>query len=316
MKIDHHIAQLLYRYQCVIVPNFGAFLTTIYSAEVNEFTHTFTPPRKVISFNGLLQNNDGLLANHLAQNLNIGYEVATALIEQAVTDWRTALDSNGSLTIDQIGVVTKRSNRNLVFEPLQNANFLATSFGLNAFTVANINRNAANQNIENPTENKPVDVVFMANSATPKPNYLRYAAAVAIGLGTFAFVGNNMYNRQVANQNQLVQLEVQKAVTEKIQEATFVIANPFVAAETEVAPANMAFHIVAGKFRNQRNATNLSKKLSGLGYGSRVLAVDSDGLSQVIFGSYPSFKSAQMALDSIQVSQNSDAWIMIKKLDQ
>jgi hypothetical protein len=37
-------------------------------------------------------------------------------------------------------------------------------------------------------------------------------------------------------------------------------------------------------------------------------------LSQVIFGSYPTFGTAQLALESIQKNENPDAWILIKKL--
>ena len=49
MKIEHHISQLLYRYQCVTVPGFGAFLTDTQSAQLHEGTHTFFPPKKVVS---------------------------------------------------------------------------------------------------------------------------------------------------------------------------------------------------------------------------------------------------------------------------
>ena len=74
MNIQPYIAQLLYRYQCVTVPGFGAFLTEIQSAQLTESSHSFFPPKKIISFNGQLQNNDGLLANHIAQAEKTSYE--------------------------------------------------------------------------------------------------------------------------------------------------------------------------------------------------------------------------------------------------
>ncbi|WP_459640758.1 HU domain-containing protein [Flavobacterium sp. CGRL2] len=46
MKIEVYISQLLYRYQCVTVPGFGAFLTEIHSAQLNESTNSFFPPKK------------------------------------------------------------------------------------------------------------------------------------------------------------------------------------------------------------------------------------------------------------------------------
>ena len=38
MKIEQYISQLLYRYQCVTVPGFGAFLTDYQSAKIDEKT--------------------------------------------------------------------------------------------------------------------------------------------------------------------------------------------------------------------------------------------------------------------------------------
>ena len=91
MKMEHHIAQLLYRYQCVTVPGFGAFLTESQSAQLVESTNTFYPPKKVISFNSHLKNNDGLLANHISQVEKITYEIAVQNISKEVSLWKNAL---------------------------------------------------------------------------------------------------------------------------------------------------------------------------------------------------------------------------------
>ncbi|MFN7331701.1 MAG: SPOR domain-containing protein, partial [Flavobacterium sp.] len=88
MKIEPYIAQLLYRYQCVTVPGLGAFLTETQSAQWHGAAQTFFPPKKVISFNAYLKNNDGLLANHIAQTEKIPYEVAVNGIEHAVQEWK------------------------------------------------------------------------------------------------------------------------------------------------------------------------------------------------------------------------------------
>ena len=71
MTLSKYISDLLYRYECVIVPNFGGFVTNEISAKVNHFTHTFYAPSKQLTFNSHLQNNDGLLANYVASTENI-----------------------------------------------------------------------------------------------------------------------------------------------------------------------------------------------------------------------------------------------------
>ncbi|NNG09397.1 MAG: SPOR domain-containing protein, partial [Arenibacter sp.] len=65
MGTEHYIAELLYRYNCVIVPEFGAFLTQMKSAVINDTTNSFYPPSKIVSFNEQLSSNDGLLVSYM-----------------------------------------------------------------------------------------------------------------------------------------------------------------------------------------------------------------------------------------------------------
>jgi hypothetical protein len=81
MQLETFISDLLYRYECVIVPDFGAFLTERQSATVNETTNSFYPPRKIIAFNEQIQNNDGLLARYIADVEKIPFEVAVKKIK-------------------------------------------------------------------------------------------------------------------------------------------------------------------------------------------------------------------------------------------
>ena len=67
MILAKHITDLLYRYDCVIVPEFGGFITNRIGAKLNESTQTFYPPTKQITFNSHLKHNDGLLANYIAE---------------------------------------------------------------------------------------------------------------------------------------------------------------------------------------------------------------------------------------------------------
>ena len=81
MTLANYISNLLYRYECVIVPNFGGFVTNNISAKINHFTHTFNAPSKQLTFNFHLQNNDGLLANYVATSEKISYQKAIEFIK-------------------------------------------------------------------------------------------------------------------------------------------------------------------------------------------------------------------------------------------
>ena len=46
MELETYISDLLYRYECVTIPEFGAFLTQRASATIDDATNTFYPPKK------------------------------------------------------------------------------------------------------------------------------------------------------------------------------------------------------------------------------------------------------------------------------
>ena len=51
MKISTYIFELLQSHDCVIVPNFGAFVTRNISAKISSDGSRIFPPNKEISFN-------------------------------------------------------------------------------------------------------------------------------------------------------------------------------------------------------------------------------------------------------------------------
>ena len=104
MKIETYIGQLLYKHQCVIVPDFGAFLTTNQSSLLMENSHGFFPPKKQIAFNINLKNNDGLLANHIAQAEACSYEKAVAAIQDEVLGWKKVLEETGFLFLKNMTI--------------------------------------------------------------------------------------------------------------------------------------------------------------------------------------------------------------------
>ncbi|MBY0486228.1 MAG: hypothetical protein K2P85_03410 [Flavobacteriaceae bacterium] len=148
MKIDQYISQLLYRYQCVTVPGFGAFLTEIQSAQLHEGSHSFYPPKKMVSFNAYLKNNDGLLANHIAQAEKMSYEVAVSAIENQVLIWKSKLHDFGAITIKNIGEVSLNQEKNLVFVPFDQLNYLTSSFGLTTYVSPAVKREIFKQELE------------------------------------------------------------------------------------------------------------------------------------------------------------------------
>ena len=313
MKMDLYISQLLYRYQCVTVPGFGAFLTEIQSAHLNESSHSFYPPKKLVSFNSYLKNNDGLLSNHLAQSEKISYDAAVSIIENQVVNWRSKLQELETITLKNIGEFSLNTEKSLVFTPFDSVNYLTESFGLTTYISPAIKREVLQQvaNLKEDTE-----VVQLVPETRSNP-FLKYAAIFVVSaglLGAGGVLGNNYYQQKIQEETLAVQTKVQKQVEQKIQEATFVISNPIPAVTLTVNNAKTPYHIVAGAFLSEENADKMYDELIHLGYPAKRIQKNQHGLYPVIYKSYASYSEAQTEMQRIKKSHNPEAWVLIEEL--
>lgn len=319
MNIEPYIAQLLYRYQCVTVPGFGAFLTETQSAQLIESSNSFFPPKKMVSFNAYLKNNDGLLANHIAQSEKTSYEYAVSAIQYEVFLWKKTLQDNGVFSVKNVGNFSLNADKNLIFIPYDQTNFLTNSFGLSTFVSPTIKREVYKHLVETldekPIEKAEEDVVFADfYPKTKSRSYLKYAAIFILGLGATASIGYPLYQNKIASETILVETAVQKQVESKIQEATFFIKNPIPAVTLTVKEGKLPYHVVAGAFRKEKNAQKAFEKLIQLGYNARRIAANKYGLFPVLYGSYATYPEAEKVKADIQKKSNPDAWLLIDSL--
>lgn len=310
MKIEQYISQLLYRHQCVTVPGFGAFLTEIQSAHLHENTNSFYPPKKLISFNPHLKNNDGLLANHIAQAEKTTYDSAVASIESEVVIWNSIIQVNERFTLKNVGELSLNSEKNLVFTPSENINYLKESFGLNSFVSPAVKREIYKQEVEVLEEAAPI--IFTPEKRKSRP-YLKYAAIFVLALTATGAIGFKLYQDHVAQQTLIVESAVQKQVQNKIQEATFFIENPMPSVTLTVKEEKLSYHIVAGVFRSEENAQKALDQLTAAGFKARRMKPNRHGNFPVLYGSYTTYSEAQQAMSAIHNSTNKDAWLMIKE---
>ncbi len=129
MDISHYISRLLFRYDCVIVPDFGGFISNYHSAIYKPELHVFSPPTKVLAFNCKLTVNDGLLANYIAQCNQCTFTEASIEIATFVRLINSDLDSGKKVLFDGIGTFTKNTGI-VVFQPDNSINRLIDAFGL------------------------------------------------------------------------------------------------------------------------------------------------------------------------------------------
>lgn len=304
MNLANYICDLLYRYECVIVPQFGGFVTNEKSARLDKSNETLYPPYKQITFNSHLKNNDGLLANYIASVDKISYECALNYIKFEIESWMDKLRDE-DLNLSGLGTFSW-TDGTLRFEPQHKTNYLLSSFGLSSVLARDLH--AAEK--DSPEEKVLPPVIPLQEKKAP--NYLKYAAVFVIGLSAVGF-GAKMYNDYRTEQWVAEAQQQQKQIEQKIENATFVISKPLPALKLELKTEKKSFHVIAGAFRVPENADRKVSQLLKQGYEARILGVNRWNLTVVSYGSYGTRDEALRELDSIQKNVAEDSWLLIQE---
>jgi hypothetical protein len=348
MKLDHYIADLLFQYDCVIVPGLGGFVTNYKSASIQPIQNSFYPPSKGISFNKNLRNNDGLLANFIAQKENISYDVSYKKIEDFVLIINKELRLKKTILLAEIGALFLDAENRIQFEPSTTVNYLLESYGLPIFQKPPIKRTTIEDKIKK--EFKDRTAPLAAKETTGKTKKWMVAAAITIPLIFFAIwiptqydvTGNLNYanlnpftpssksiytpNKSIIDINPTEESNIKDKIAladvnaQYIQvsfdknEATFVVKlrdNPVAeVVNTYVSTKDeyLHYHIIGGCFSKKSNAKRLVKKLKQDGFDASILG-KRKGLWTVSYNSFATRKEA-LTLFANAKAHNSKAWIL------
>ncbi|ADB38085.1 SPOR domain-containing protein [Spirosoma linguale] len=193
--VNDYLKKLLYQYDCVVVPELGAFLTHYQSAAFTEASGLYLPPRKRVAFNEALRFDDGILANYIMLHEPLTREGAQRHISQFVTELRKQVETAGRFEIESIGTFTYNDENRLQFDPSFRHNFFGEAYGMSAVSARLVNRSPQ---VEPALEAVPVTtlgpVLVREDDTTltpyrPARTYWRAAAiALLVGsLGAFSY---------------------------------------------------------------------------------------------------------------------------------
>ena len=312
MQLETYISDLLYRYECVTIPEFGSFLTQRVSATINEASNTFHAPKKMVSFNEQIQKNDGLLAHYIADVEKIPFEVANEKIAKRVKTLKSYLTQGETLNFKNIGDIIFNNEGKILFEPTYHLNYLTDSFGLSEFVSPAVTREAYKEEVKEIEKVIPITITPEKRKAKP---YLKYAAVALIALTIGGLAASNFYVNQIEAHNQLAQEEATKQLDTKIQQATFNL-NPLPAITLNVTKQTGNYHIIAGAFRVKENCDKKISQLKTDGFSARKIGVNRYGLHQVVYASYEGRLDALKALRNIKKTHNKEPRLLEKKLDK
>lgn len=336
-KLDHHISELLFEHDCVIVPDLGGFVANYAPAKIHPVQHTFTPPSKNISFNKNLKNNDGLLANHIAVSDSTNYPQALKYIQLFVENTNLQLRNGAKVKISEVGTLFLDVERNIQFEPDTQTNHLLDAFGLSQFQSPAIKRDTAIKRIEKefkdrkaiPAERKKINVKRYVALAIALPLIF---GMIWIPLKTDLLKNVNYSNLNPFASKEVVKLPVSESVKTKVITVPSVdtaaklpvetastpvtenIVQPVVAdtthvvEKTTVVNTNYKFHLVAGCFQIQENAINFVATLQSQSINASIIGQNDKGLYVVSCGDYATRREANEELVNLRKLQP-NAWL-------
>jgi len=251
------------------------------------------------------------LANHISLAEKISYEEAVTSISNVVDSWMQKLQSRETLSIENIGNIKLSSEMTWFFEPINNTNYLTSSFGLSNFISPTVKREELKKVVEELEEVAPI---IFTPEKKKSYSYLKYAAAALLFFGLAGTVGYKYhYDNQIEQQTLMVEKSVQDKVQDKIQEATFFIDSPLpeVNVAIEEDTKNYPYHIVAGVFSSEQNAKNAYTDLIEQGFKAELGPKSNNGMNPVYFQSFLEYAEAKSFLDNLRNTTNNQAWLLI-----
>lgn len=339
LKIEQYIQNLLFSYDCVIIPSFGGFVGNYKGAEVHPTQHIFTAPCKQLAFNKNLTMNDGLLANYIVQAEQINYSEALQLIDREVQTIKSLLSSGQKVVLNAIGTLKLDVEKNIQFSPSSAINYATESYGLYPFQSAAIKREGFTITRENPFKDRPT--IKAKRSFKIGKKYLLPLAVLPIALALFfaPFSGSfkDSVNQQVSGyfssdtqaqyqavdhnlpieiaritpMKQLVVEEVAPMPSEEISTTNdFAVAETTavkqVAIQAPVTTVEGDYYLITGCFALRENAEKQIEQLALKNIQAQIIGQSRTGLYRVSCGSYSSANEAQNAMHTL----GQEVWVL------
>ena len=325
--ITNSLIELLQDNECVIVPDFGAFISKRHSAAIDYANHRFTPPYKEIVFNNKLKNDDGLLVDFMIEKESLTKEDALAKIRSFVNQSEAILDVNSELVLEGIGKIRKFGDDYILTSKTE-TNLLGDSFGLTEFNVQPVFRTETYQIIkeriavEQKEKNTEYTVAVENVDDTPevvktrKPGIARTLAVATLAfLLLFAFnwkteqTGSNF-----ASWNPFLYSSPNEFLINFMEPEKVLESENLKVSEPENVLESHHYFIVGGSFQTLDRAEFCLKDIRSQGFENASLLEKNDkGYIRVYYESFVEKSDALIRLDVIKNDFNESAWLLFQK---
>lgn len=304
--IEKVIGELLREKECVIIPRFGALMTTQTSATIDQARQTIYPPATEVVFNSGLTTNDGLVAQRLADKERISFVEALNRLQEQVDAWKDQLANGEHLQLSGIGIFAKSGSTNIQFTPDKKGAFRPDTYGCKTVGLTPVKR--SHKRLKKvKRQHKPRKV---QKSLKPSPfilapvSFVVAAFLLAIGLNVPVFNFEDGPKGSLAPMDQANSLSGSPSTI-----AT--PSNSDVSDESTLPERHQpTYHVIAGSFKHEQNARERADKLKNQGYQTAILDGD-NGFHRVSVNHYQdSLKAMALVHDFKNNGQEPDAWLL------
>ena len=310
MEVSHVIKELLYDHNCVIIPDFGAFIANEVSTRIHPITNTFSPPTKSIAFNRSIVKNDGLLIKEFALHYKISDKESEESIKKYASDLESRIQKEKIVRIEEIGTFQVDEEGNIQFKADNTANFLDDSFGLPELYIKPINKdlNMTQQPLtprRAPVKNKPSEEKNTEGAGLePSNNKLFLIIPIVLilaGIMSLFIVKDGDGNIYMASLIPSLKTEV---VDENNEDG--IESNEDELSDDAISDGSHRYHIIAGVFSEKENADRL------VGTASHGEILNIGGYYKVSISSFDTEEEAEAELHNYTSEFGSDIWVLEK----
>ncbi len=194
-NIYSHIAYLLTKYECVIIPGFGALVHSPAPAKSAMDEDIFSPPSVSLGFNPELKHNDGILADSIKRERKIPYNEANKIVSDFSVELVSLLKNKGEFTIPQVGHFVLSQDKKINFSPSTDLSANAGQFGFKNFYMPLLSEIVMPVEKEEPEKIKGKHVVMI-----PLSKKMLTAASIAAIALIFLLLSTPIDNKEIPTQ--------------------------------------------------------------------------------------------------------------------
>ncbi|MFH1297177.1 MAG: SPOR domain-containing protein [Bacteroidota bacterium] len=325
MEIQKYIAELLLEHDCVIIPGLGGFVGSYLPAQIHSVYHTFQPPSKKILFNINLRQNDGLLANRIAQAEKISFNEASEQIRHFADETIRVLKTRKYLILQNIGKLYMGKEGNIQFDQDLRSNLLPESFGLQPFFCAPVKQDPQQDRIDKRIQTRR-ETRELVKRAIPKP--LKWAAILAIPIAVaimltlagYDSIKSGSWNTAdiFSSLSPFSKADVKQAPAETHssplleEEIPFPEEPPLDREPKSTPPQTGTYAVIVGAFGVESNAHQLVNKLNQQGIKAQIFDRSAKGLSRIAAGVFATQTEAIRMMNTMKAKGFPEAWILEK----